>query len=54
MYDIRCKKCGAYLDLGEHCDCEQERERRIKCIEQMYVVNPKTNQLVLCLEEKDD
>ena len=21
-YDYRCPKCGAYLDPGEQCDCE--------------------------------
>lgn len=25
-YDYRCPKCGAYLDPGEHCDCEQEKD----------------------------
>lgn len=25
-YDYRCPKCGAFLDPGERCDCERERE----------------------------
>ena len=24
MYNYKCKKCGANLDPGEHCDCDQE------------------------------
>lgn len=27
MYGYRCEKCGAYLDPGESCDCEEEEER---------------------------
>ncbi len=24
MYQYECEKCGARLDPGEHCDCEEE------------------------------
>lgn len=23
----RCKRCGAYLDPGEWCDCEEQKEQ---------------------------
>lgn len=26
MYYRRCPICGAYLDPGEHCDCQQVKE----------------------------
>ena len=28
MYRYQCEKCGARLDPGEHCDCEEEAKRR--------------------------
>ncbi len=27
MYWYQCEKCGAHLDPGEHCDCEEEAKR---------------------------
>ena len=27
MYYYVCKSCGAHLDPGERCDCEEERRR---------------------------
>ena len=27
-YYRTCERCGAHLDPGEKCDCEQEEERR--------------------------
>lgn len=26
MYFNRCSICGAYLDPGEHCDCQNKKE----------------------------
>lgn len=28
MYGYICPRCGAHLDPGEPCDCEQEKEIR--------------------------
>lgn len=33
MRSYRCEHCGAFLDPGERCDCEEEREAREKEIE---------------------
>lgn len=34
MYGYICPVCGAYLDPGETCDCEEEREKnRDKLVE---------------------
>ena len=30
MYYIVCPKCGAHLDPGEHCDCRDEREEKLR------------------------
>lgn len=27
MYGYICKHCGAHLDPGEKCDCEEEEEK---------------------------
>lgn len=28
MYYNECEKCGAHLDPGEHCDCEEEKDEK--------------------------
>lgn len=45
-----CPLCGAHLDHGERCDCEeeklQEKERYMRLVKNAS----KAGQLVLCLE----
>lgn len=36
MYRYQCEKCGAYLDPGERCDCEEEAKREKECFENLY------------------
>lgn len=50
MYAHRCDRCGAYLDPGEHCDCEREEKRERELREQQLegmVVPGRNGQLVL-------
>ena len=28
MYYNECEKCGAHLDPGEKCDCEEEKDEK--------------------------
>jgi len=30
MYQYKCEKCGARLDPAEHCDCEEEANRKVE------------------------
>jgi len=36
MYRYECEKCGARLDPGEHCDCEEEAKREAERRESFY------------------
>lgn len=45
MYFNRCETCGAYLDPGERCDCEQEKEQETKRLQKLYVKEGKSDQL---------
>lgn len=50
MYAHRCEKCGAYLDPGEHCDCEREEQnerKRRECQFEGMVVLEKNGQMAL-------
>lgn len=42
MYYNECSQCGAYLDPGEHCDCEEERQRQTQRIMSMIRENKQT------------
>ena len=44
-----CSQCGAYLDPGEHCDCEEERQRQTQRIMSMIRENKNNNQYELVL-----
>ena len=44
FYSI-CPKCGAHLDPGESCDCDEMAEKEKKAGEQMLVMEKGTNQL---------
>lgn len=35
MFYKRCNLCGAYLDVSEICNCEEEKEERRKKYESM-------------------
>lgn len=35
MFDYRCKNCGAYLDPAEHCECEEQRKRKIRALQEI-------------------
>lgn len=54
MYYRVCQKCGAALDPGERCDCEEERirerEREEERIDKLYVEDQRTNQLTFNLD----
>lgn len=45
MYWYRCKKCGAHLDPGERCDCEDEAKRERERREGLYKKEAGSNQL---------
>ncbi len=45
MYGYLCEKCGAHLDPGEKCDCEEEKARRQKEIDVLLRVERGTAQL---------
>lgn len=44
FYNV-CPKCGAHLDPGELCDCEETAEKEKKAREQLLVMENGTNQL---------
>lgn len=44
FYSI-CPKCGAHLDPGESCDCDEMAEKEKKAGEQMLAMEKGTNQL---------
>lgn len=51
MHFNRCERCGAYLDPGEHCDCEEqklEKERKI----QKFLKMEKSGQFTLSLTKE--
>lgn len=52
FYDV-CKKCGAHLDPGERCDCEDEQERRSEFYAQRMRANRRTGQYTLILERRE-
>ena len=49
-----CPRCGANLDPGELCDCEQEEKRIRERFAQAMRVDSKTGQLTFMLERKGD
>lgn len=52
FYDI-CEKCGAHLDPGERCDCEDEQERLSKFYAQRMMANRRTGQYSLILDGRE-
>lgn len=51
-YDV-CPKCGATLDPGEPCDCEDVKQEREEFFAKKIKANPKTGQFTFCLNGKD-
>ena len=49
-----CPRCGANLDPGEHCNCEQEEKRRRERLARAMRADPKTGQLAFVFERKGD
>jgi len=49
MYYNECPLCGAHLDPGEPCDCEEERQRQTQRIMSMIRENKNSNQYELVL-----
>lgn len=45
MYQKKCKRCGAYLDPEEKCDCLEETERRITELTKLYQEDKATGQI---------
>lgn len=47
-----CEYCGAYLDPGEKCDCQEEKKRKNAKYQKMVYEDKKTSQLTFCLERR--
>lgn len=48
-----CSRCGANLDPGEPCDCEQEENQMRERLAQKMKVDSKTGQISFAFERKD-
>lgn len=48
-----CSICGANLDPGEQCDCEQEEKLKMDIYAQTIRVSPKTGQFSFVFDRKD-
>ena len=46
-----CNLCGATLDPGENCDCEEQREREVKRMEGMFQTG-KNGQMQLLFKQE--
>lgn len=52
-YYNTCSRCGANLDPGELCDCEQEEKRTQEIFSQKMRVSSSTGQLSFIFDRKD-
>lgn len=52
FYSI-CNKCGANLDPGEHCDCEDRKEKQSEFFAQRMKVNSRTGQYSMVLDGRE-
>lgn len=50
MYFNTCSQCGANLDPGERCDCEEQRNKNTEKIKKFLITDKKTNQMKFRLE----
>ena len=39
MMEYICKQCGAHLDPGEHCDCREEKDLKIREMMDMLLIS---------------
>ena len=46
-----CDKCGSNLDPGEKCDCNSKREMLRKKYEELVVLKPSRQQMVLNIKK---
>ncbi|MBQ8043617.1 MAG: hypothetical protein IJ272_05650 [Clostridia bacterium] len=46
-----CDKCGAHLDPGEVCDCNSKREVLRKKYEELVILKPRRQQMVLNIKK---
>jgi len=49
MYYNRCDMCGANLDPGERCDCQEQKTRQ-ELIYEKLLHKDETNQITMNLE----
>ena len=52
-YYNTCQNCGANLDPGEICDCENERERKREFFNRHLKTESKTRQLAFVFDDKE-
>lgn len=52
MYYKICSNCGANLDPGERCDCEDERRKQTDRIMSMIRENRESHQFELVLNQE--
>lgn len=45
-----CPLCGAHLDHGERCDCQEEKAKAEERYMRLVKAAPKTGRLMFCLE----
>lgn len=48
-----CDKCGARLDPGESCDCEEVKERQMDFLSRAIKASPGTGQYFFRWDGKD-
>ncbi len=48
-----CSRCGAALDPGERCDCENEQEKRIRSFDRKIRLDRVTGQYSFVLGGKE-
>ena len=46
MYNYRCDNCGAYLDPGERCTCQETHERNLVMVDEL-LTEDQDGQMVL-------
>lgn len=52
-YYITCPNCGANLDPGEPCDCQEEGKRRAEFYKHVTRENQETGQLSFSLKIRE-
>lgn len=52
VYKYVCEYCGAYLDPGEKCGCQNEKKRKEEEYQNMFSEDKKTSQMIMKLERR--